>query len=237
MGTDYYLSITQQLAAAGLTACGYFLRRADDDLAEQAAHIQSIIMVGQTTENWHYFEQSAEFHDHRPNPLDRYAFRVCQAIAADYRGQVFMPSDGPPFYPFQQWAQRADTVYPSALGLLIHPQYGLWHAYRAAIGLPLNLAANSVAANSVTVDTLAAKSAAKLTAPCQACDKPCLGACPVNAFSVQGYDVAACKNYLHTTPEAICHTQGCQARVACPVGKAHEYQPSHKRFLMQAFSG
>ena len=43
------------------------------------------------------------------------------------------PFGGPPYWPFQRWAQRAEAVFPSPLGILIHPEYGLWHAYRAAL--------------------------------------------------------------------------------------------------------
>ena len=39
----------------------------------------------------------------------------------------------PDMPPFQRWALRAEAVYASPLGILIHPEYGLWHAYRAAL--------------------------------------------------------------------------------------------------------
>lgn len=39
----------------------------------------------------------------------------------------------PPWQPFQRWAMRAEDVQSSPLGILIHPDYGLWHAYRAAL--------------------------------------------------------------------------------------------------------
>ena len=39
----------------------------------------------------------------------------------------------PALLPFQQWAMRAEGLKPSPLGILMHPQYGLWHAYRGAL--------------------------------------------------------------------------------------------------------
>ena len=32
-----------------------------------------------------------------------------------------------------RWAQRAEPLHPSPLGVLIHPVHGLWHAYRGAL--------------------------------------------------------------------------------------------------------
>src|SRR5271166_4757675 len=79
---------------------------------------------------------------------------------------------GPPHFPFQQWVRRAEPVHPSPLGLLIHPIYGLWHSYRGALAFPeaLDVPALEVAPS-----------------PCDSCaEKPCLGACPVGAFSLDG---------------------------------------------------
>lgn len=213
-------TIQQSLHRNGLRVCGAFPIAADDDLPLPRG---SVILVGQITEGWAQFAASAEYSDGQANPLDRYSQRICQTIADDYQGQVIMPSDGPPFYPFQRWAQRAEAVTPSMIGLLLHPEFGLWHAYRAAIVLPQQLSGSTV--NKTQPENT-----------CQTCHRPCLSACPVQAFSLNGYDVVACKTYLKTLNDAPCHTQGCLARTACPVGKAHEYQPRHKHFLMRAFS-
>ena len=35
---------------------------------------------------------------------------------------------------------RAEAVAPSPLGILIHPDYGLWHAYRGALAFAERLA-------------------------------------------------------------------------------------------------
>src|SRR4030095_137820 len=39
-----------------------------------------------------------------------------------------------------RWAMRAEAVAPSPLGILIHPDYGLWHAYRGALAFAERLA-------------------------------------------------------------------------------------------------
>lgn len=221
---DYLTEITQRLQTAGLRACGYFSIAPTDDLPLASG---SVIIVGQLTSGWIYFEHSPEYHDQQPNPLDRYAKRLCQSIATTINGQVIMPNDSRidgSYYPFLQWAQRAEAVTPSALGLLIHPEFGLWQAYRAAILIPHKLPQKEKQREATS------------PSPCQTCHQPCLSACPVDAFTPEGYDVNACKAYLNTT-SAICHDRGCLARVACPVGKSYEYQQTQKHFLMQKFSG
>ncbi len=55
-------------------------------------------------------------------------------LAADFPGvRALFPFEGPPYLPFQRWARRAEPVHPSPLRQLIHPEFGLWHAYRGAL--------------------------------------------------------------------------------------------------------
>ena len=42
-----------------------------------------------------------------------------------------------PPWPFLTWARRGGAGHVSPLGLNIHPTYGLWHAYRAALLFPV----------------------------------------------------------------------------------------------------
>jgi hypothetical protein len=158
--------------------------------------------------------------DQKPDPLNRWTVSVVEPIAQQFGGRALYPF-GEPHWPFQRWAQRADTLFSSPLGLLIHPEYGLWHAYRAALAFPdlLPLPARSEAPN-----------------PCAACAaKPCLSACPAGAFSEAGYDVPACAAHL-ASAEADCPTLGCRARDACPVGKEWRYPDAQIRFHMAAFA-
>ena len=128
----------------------------------------------------------------------------------------------PPYQPFQRWARRAEAVHASPLGILIHPDYGLWHAYRAAL---------------VFADRLELAPRGDAASPCDSCaDKPCLSACPVGAFTNAGYDVAACAGHLSTPQSIDCHTVGCRARDACPVGPAYRYDDAQRRFHMAAFA-
>ena len=79
---------------------------------------------------WPEFSQSSEYRDGAANPLDRWSRRIAEEIAEMHAIAPLFPFDGPPYYPFLQWAHRAKTVATSPLGLMIHPRYGLWHSYR-----------------------------------------------------------------------------------------------------------
>jgi hypothetical protein len=92
---------------------------------------------------------------------------------------------------------------------------------------------------------LAVQDAAALALPaaadadiCLQCSgKPCLGACPVSAYSVAGFAVQACAGHLHTEAGVPCMEQGCLARRACPVGAGYRYDEAHAAFHMAAFAG
>ncbi len=170
---------------------------------------------------WPVFSRSSEFVDGEAHPLDRWSRRVAEEIAAELPIDPVYPFEGPPYYPFQQWAQRAEALEQSPIGVMIHPEYGLWHSYRFAL-----LGAG--------FDAGQAQSLAK--SPCISCDaKPCLHRCPVDAFDGSGYDVDRCANYLQQTPQAECHSTGCIARYACPVAPDLSYSAEQGRFHLQAF--
>jgi hypothetical protein len=158
--------------------------------------------------------------DGGPNPLDRWTRHVIEPMARKFGARAIFPF-GEPHWPFQRWARRAEGLHPSPLGILIHPEYGLWHAWRAGLFFAEHLA-------------LPARSEA--ASPCDSCvDKPCLTACPVGAFSRAGYDVDACAGYL-SGPAADCLAVGCLARNACPIGAAWRYPEAQLRFHMAAFA-
>lgn len=171
---------------------------------------------------WPHFTASAEFADGAPHPLDRWSRTIGDALAAQNGGVALYPFGGPPHQPFQRWAERAEGLHASPLGLRLHPQYGLWHSYRFALALPRPLGEPTPA-----LDT---------TDLCARCSgQPCLHACPVDAFTGTDYRVDICAAHLATTPAPRCADIGCLARHACPVGQQHAQQPEHARFLMNAF--
>jgi hypothetical protein len=185
---------------------------------ESFAGIATVLLVGNAGgAMWAAF---APYIDGKPHPLDRWTRRVVEPVAKRFGARAVFPF-GAEAPPFQRWAERAETLYRSPLGILIHPEYGLWHAYRAALLFAelLPLPPRSDALN-----------------PCESClGKPCLSACPVGAFGDGGYDVPACAAHLRS-PETTCPSVGCHARNACPVGAEWRYPEAQIRFHMVAFA-
>jgi len=214
-------AILSAIARTGLAPRGAF-RLGEGERTGPLADIRTIALAGFAGRGgWDAFAGSAEARDGADHPLDRWSRRVIDALARDLGATAHFPFGGPPFWPFQQWARRAEPVHPSPVGLLIHPTYGLWHSYRGALGFKqaLDLPEGAAAAS-----------------PCDSCrERWCLNACPVGAFSSAGYDVAACAGHLKRPAGADCMELGCRARRACPVGAEHAYGPEQAGFTMQAF--
>lgn len=160
------------------------------------------------------------------NPLDTWSKAVVGPIARRLGATAFYPSK-PPYMPFQQWAMKAEGLAPSPLGILIHPSYGPWHGYRAALGF------------SEALEGEAAGAPLDQASICDDCrDKPCLSACPAGAISMSGFAVRPCRAHLVTEEgRALCMVSGCAARNACPVGAQHRYDPAQLRFHMAALFG
>ena len=183
-----------------------------------------VALIGNTGSSyWPFFSAADEFHDGEADPLDRWSRRVAESIAARHGLTPIYPFDGPPYYPFQRWAARAGDFSASPLGILIHPRYGLWQSYRfALLGAGLEPVAASAGGTAACAD-------------CRA--QPCLGSCPVDAFTGDGYAVDACAAYLREHPACACLATGCRARHACPVAPDFEYLPEQSRFHLRAFLG
>lgn len=177
---------------------------------------------------WMPFCASPEFHDGQDDPLDRWSRRIGEQWAEQLGGLALFPFGGPPHWPFQRWADRAEPLTPSPLGLRLHPQHGLWHAYRFALLLPQRIAAPEAP------DTPAVP-AEKAPGACTTCPSLCVKACPVGAHD-NGFDLQRCVAHLRMPAGQTCVQQGCQARAACPEGTASRYQPEHAAFHMQAFA-
>lgn len=138
------------------------------------------------------------------------------AAATAVGAHVVYPHDGPPFPPFQQWGTRAEPVYRSPMGIMIHPDFGLWHAYRAALCFAERLDLPSPGGRSN---------------PCDDCmKKPCMAVCPADAFKPDRFEAADCARHMESTAGETCRTRGCMARRACPVGREHAYPQAAQRF-------
>jgi hypothetical protein len=210
-----YADIEAAFAGSGLLVRGGFHPPADDMLGG----VRSIVLIGNAgPEFWNAFAAGRR---DEPEPLDAWTRRMVEPLAAALGARAVYPNDRP-YQPFQRWAQQAEPVSASPLGILIHPRFGLWHAYRAAL----------VFVREVT--GLPARD--EVPSPCDTCiGRPCLSACPVDAFDGRGYDVAACARHLRGLADPDCASLGCRARDACPVAPEWRYLPAQAQFHMAAF--
>jgi hypothetical protein len=216
--------LAETLGRRGLRVRGGFATDSaiDAELLRVAPAARTLVLIGNVgSELWDRSGAEIAALDD-PHPLDRWTRNVIEPVAAAIGGLALYPFGGPPYWPFQRWAERAEGVRPSPIGIQIHPEFGLWHAYRAAILAPREV-------------DLPRRSEGH---PCDTCaDRPCLSHCPVNAFSPAGYDVDRCVTRVVAVQNdpGSCADVGCLARLACPVGAAWRYRPEHARFHMDAF--
>lgn len=226
--------IEDALREHGLQVRGAWRPTASDALPQIAggANAAVVWMVGGLGSGlWPAFAASPYFADGLPDPMDRWSRAIGQHLAQRWGGLALFPFDGPPYWPFQQWASRAETLHSSPLMLRLHPEYGLWHAYRFALALP------AVSHTDAPAFTGAGEPAAGTDVCLNCAGQPCLQACPVKAFDAKGYQLEACAAHLHSPAGQNCVQTGCMARRACPVGTDYAYVPEHAAFHMRAFVG
>jgi hypothetical protein len=216
------------LASHGLNLRGGFAPVAADGLpmlpnGHAAASVWMVGVVG--SDFWPHFKTSPFFRDGQADPLDRWSRAIGEELAARFGGLALFPFDGPPYLPFQRWADLAEPTQPSRMMLRIHPDHGLWHAYRFALALP-------------TPAPLLRQSVPEVAAGlCATCSgQPCLQACPVGAYTGEAFLMQACAKHLHSGLGTDCLQSGCLARRACPVAPNQRYTPEHAAFHMRAFA-
>ena len=217
-------TVVVAVEAEGLASRGAFHVTDADAVPPFAndAPAATLVLVGNAGPGmWPVFADSEEANDGAPDALDRWSRRVVSRLARTLGGAAHFPFGGPPWLPFIRWAQRAGPVYPSPIGPLVHPDFGLWHAYRGAIAFR---------------ERLDLPPRDNRASPCETCaDRPCLSSCPVGAFSAAGYDVDGCAAHIAGPSGASCLGAGCLARHACPVGRNAAYSAPQAAFHMRAF--
>ena len=212
--------IKAAIEKAGLSFRGAF--QPDPGDLPDGVSAKSIVLLGYLGgEKWSVFASSAEAQDGEVNALDRWSLRIISKLADDLDAVALFPFGGPPWLPFQRWAQKAERLFSSPLGMQIHPEYGLWHSWRGALGFSFH------------IDPAPLVDAAH---PCETCeDKPCLSGCPVGAFTREGFKIDACVDHIATKNGNACMDEGCLARCACPVGKDNRYSSAQRQFHLGAF--
>ncbi|MGE3304742.1 MAG: hypothetical protein AB7I52_02125 [Rhizobiaceae bacterium] len=194
--------------------------RADGPSGAPAA---SVLLVGQAGAGpWpHFLRWRARQPQSLADPLDAWSRERIGAVAGRFGGRAVSPSDRP-FMPFQQWAMRAEGLKPSPLGVLMHPRYGLWHAYRGALLFDVRI---SIQAPDEMIHL------------CDLCaGKPCMKSCPIGAYSDSGFAYKSCLDHVRSPAGAACCERGCLDRNACPEGADYRYPADAQAFHMAAFA-
>ncbi|WP_025769559.1 hypothetical protein [Thioalkalivibrio sp. HK1] len=226
-----YSDIASLVEDAGLDIRGAFHPLKSDGVPpfSDGRSVATLFLIGNEGRRmWPFFTASKEARDHQAHPLDRFSRRIVSRIAARLEAVALFPFDGPPWLPFLRWAQKAGPLFPSPIGPLIHPVFGLWHAFRGALGFHrrIELPAADSQATGADDDRW----------PCRNCiERPCLKACPAEAFASKRYDADQCTMHLRSDAGKDCVGFGCLARRACPIGKAFTYSPSQSEFHTRAF--
>ena len=219
-----FATINAAVEAEGLASRGAFHVDAEDAVPRfgDGAPARTLVLVGNAGPRmWPAFAASEEANDGAPDPLDRWSRRIVTRLACTLDAGAHFPFGGPPWLPFIRWAQRAGPVYPSPIGPLVHPDHGLWHAYRGALAFR---------------ERLDLPPRDERPSPCERCaERPCLSACPAGAFSASGYDVDACVAHTASRAGVRCLDGGCLARHACPAGRDAVYGAPQAAFHMRAF--
>jgi hypothetical protein len=220
--TDY-AEVVRRASAAGLATRGGFHPEPDDAVPtfDDGSPVATLVLLGNVGRAmWDAFSHAPE-HGVPGDGLDRWSERVVGDLAEALGGRALFPFGGPPWLPFVRWAARAEPVWRSPIGPLVHAEHGLWHAYRGALALR---------------ERLELPPRPDLPRPCDTCvGRPCLEACPVGAFRPDGYDVPACVAHASSPAGRACLRGGCLARHACPVGRERAYLPAQAEHHMRAF--
>ncbi len=210
-----YAEVRQSIEDASFTVLGAFAPDEGDGVPGAA---RTLILIGNAgPAMWQRFaaERAAA-----ATTMDSWTELVLGELAAQLGGTILFPFAKPPL-PFLRWAQKARTGFVSPLGMNIHPDFGLWHAFRGALVLPAEMEFPRPDSR---------------PSPCDSCaDKPCLSTCPVSAFDGQSYDVDACAAHVGSPAGAACLERGCKARLVCPAGADYRYLPEQANFHMSAF--
>jgi epoxyqueuosine reductase len=165
---------------------------------------------------WRSFQQHAEENPgwtSRDNPLDDFTRVVIERdvrpVLSSLAHTILYPflSNGPTLN-FMEAGKAAGLCGPSIIGVMVHPVYGPWIAFRAAI---------------LVGESIAAAGEAYRFDPCPSCTaRTCISACPAEAVSLaSGWDIPKCLTH-RVEVEADCAPR-CHARAGCVLGPEHRY--------------
>ncbi len=180
---------------------------------------RSIIVIGNGGGDfWDAFSRFADrnpgWHE-RTNPLDDYTCEIIEREVVPVANQaggrcvtVYPFVQAGPSLNFIELAKLAGLGGPSIIGVVLHPIYGPWIAFRAALIIETDL---DMPGPAIGFD------------PCPGCaPRSCIAACPAAAVSFPtGWNIPKCLTH-RIEVEADCAPR-CHARVGCVIGPEHRY--------------
>ncbi len=189
------------------------------DPAEARAKARSIVVIGNGGGDfWRGFVEFAERNPgwrDRANPLDDFTREIIErdivpvVRESGARCRTVYPFiGGGPTLNFIELAKLSGLGGPSIIGVVVHPVYGPWIAFRAALIVDVDLNSPGEA---LGFD------------PCPGCvPRSCIPACPANAVAFPaGWDIPKCLTH-RVEVESDC-TPRCHARAGCVLGPEHRY--------------
>ena len=188
----------------------------EDDKAP--ASCKTLILLGPGENFWNTINASQEWRDGHSDPIDRWSTRIITNLATRCGASAAFPFGGPPYEPFYTWAMRTGRIWSSPVKLAVHERLGLFVSFRGALLFEHALSLPLPPSES----------------PCEACPKPCLTACPVEALTQDGYKVDTCHSFLDTIEGQTCMSKGCQVRLSCPLGQELR-KPEQSAYHMRLF--
>lgn len=155
------------------------------------------------------------------HPLDQYASMVARQfmqreVGENVAYQILYP--GAFTVNLQSLGQLLGWHTSSPLMIGIHPEYGLWSAYRVL------MLANTDFASSLPESRHKAQLTDRIRtkSPCESCQtRDCVQVCPAQAMNEDGFDIERCLGYRKQINSRCQNT--CVARLACPVGSEYRY--------------
>ncbi len=151
----------------------------------------------------------------RENPLDDFTREVIEAQVAPaarrsgtHATVVYPFMQGAPTLSFIELAKAAGLGGPSIVGVAVHPVFGPWIAFRAAL---------------LVDEVIDAPGDAAGFDPCPTCTaRTCVAACPAGAVEYPtGWDIQRC--LIHRVEVEPDCTPQCHARARCVLGPQHRY--------------
>jgi len=203
-------SVCNTLAKKGFNLAGV---TAGEPYQEYLTNCQSaIVFANGGTQFWECFVEDIRanpehFTEHQ-HPVDDFVLRCIESVDSvpnHTRRWITCSEDSDVFLDFRVLAERVGLGHQSPVGLLIHPEYGLWVSMRMVL---------------LTTEHLS-HTVLSTVSPCTGCEtKPCINACPAGAVSISGWSVQKCASFHResTVCEGVCYS-----RMRCPVGSQYRH--------------